>query len=122
MICPGDPHQPNAPKFEDRPQEETERCTRKAAWRLAKNILKLKDKHKTAFFSPPENRCLPAPKPQEREFVVDSEVSMHMISKKDLSKAELETTTTSTSPTTDIKANGEVQTHDEATVYVWIYS
>ena len=26
MICPGDPHQrnPNAPNFEDRPQEETE--------------------------------------------------------------------------------------------------
>ena len=47
MICPGDPHQrnPNAPKFEDRSQEETEwqeRCAREAAWRLAKNILKLK--------------------------------------------------------------------------------
>ena len=33
MICPGDPHQrnPNAPKFEDRSQEETEwheRCAR----------------------------------------------------------------------------------------------
>ena len=46
MICPGDPHQrdPNAPKFEDRSQEETEkqeRCAREAAWRLAKNILKL---------------------------------------------------------------------------------
>ena len=46
MICPGDPHQrnPNAPKFEDRSQEETEwqeRCAREAAWRLAKSILKL---------------------------------------------------------------------------------
>ena len=65
MICPGDPHQrdPNAPKFEDRSQEETEwqeRCAREAAWRLAKNILKLKEKHKTAFFSPSENWCLPA--------------------------------------------------------------
>ena len=43
MICPGDPHQrnPNAPKFEDRSQEETEwqeRCAREAAWRLAKSI------------------------------------------------------------------------------------
>ena len=50
MICPGDPHQrnPNAPKFEDRSQEETdwqERCARGAAWRLAKNILKLKEKN-----------------------------------------------------------------------------
>ena len=43
MICPGDPHQrnPNAIKFEDRFQEETEwqeRCAREAAWRLAKSI------------------------------------------------------------------------------------
>ena len=36
------------------------------------------------FFSPSENRCLPAStlKPEEREFVVDSGASMHMISKK----------------------------------------
>ena len=43
-------------------------------------------KNKTAFFSPSENWCLPAPstlKPEEREFVVDSGASMHMISKKD---------------------------------------
>ena len=90
MICPGEPHQrnPNAPKFEDRSQEETdwqERCAREAAWRLAKSVLKLKDENKAAFFSPSENRCLPAPsnlKPEEREFVVDSGGSMHMISKK----------------------------------------
>ena len=66
MICPGDPHQrnPNAPKFEDRSQEETEwqeQCARETAWKLAKNILKLIEKHKTAFFSPSENWCLPAP-------------------------------------------------------------
>ena len=47
MICPGDLHQrnPNAPKFEDRSQEETEwqeQCAREAAWRLAKNIIKIK--------------------------------------------------------------------------------
>ena len=63
MICPGDPHQrnPNAPKFEDRSQEETEwqeRCAREAASRLAKSILKLKEKNRAAFFSPSENRCL----------------------------------------------------------------
>ena len=43
---------------------------------------------------------------------------MHMISKKDLNSAELETMTTSRSPTTVIIANGEVQTHEEATVDV----
>ena len=42
---------------------------------------------------------------------------MHMISKKDLNCAELETLTTSRSPTTVITANGAVQTHEEATVY-----
>ena len=55
MICPGDPHQrnPMLPKFEDRSQEETEwqQFPREAAWKLAKNIVKLKEKHKTAFFS-----------------------------------------------------------------------
>ena len=88
MICPSDPHQryPNAPKFEDRSQEGTEwqeRCAREAARRLAKIILKLKEK-KASFFSPSENRCLPASnlKPEEREFVVDSGASMLMISKK----------------------------------------
>ena len=43
---------------------------------------------------------------------------MHMISKKDLNSAEMETLTTSRSPTTIITANGEVQTHEKATVYV----
>ena len=67
------------------------------------------------------NRCLLAPsnlKLEEREFVVDSGASMHMISKKDLNSAEMDTLTKSCSPTTVIAANGEVQTHEEATVYV----
>ena len=41
-----------------------------------------------------------------------------MSSKKDLNSAEMETLTKSCSPTTVITANGEVQTHEEATVYV----
>ena len=126
MICPDERHQrnPNPPKFEDRSQEETEwqeRCAREAAWKMAICILKLKEKHKAAFFSPSENRYLPAPsilKPEEREFVVDSGASMHMISKKALNSAEVDTLTKSCSPTIVITANGEVQTHEEATVYV----
>ena len=43
---------------------------------------------------------------------------MHMISKKDLSNAEMDTLTKSCSPTVVITANGEVQTHEEAIVYV----
>ena len=88
--------------------------------RLAKSVLKLQGKNKATFFSPSENRCLPAStlKLEEREFVVDSGVSMHMISKKDLNDAEMDTLTKSCSPTIVITANGEVQTHEEATVYV----
>ena len=88
-ICPGEPHQrsPNAPKFEDRSLEETEwqeQGARKAAWKLAKNVFKLKKHERATFLSSSENRCLPAStlKPEEREFVVDSGASMHMISKK----------------------------------------
>ena len=75
---------------------------------------------RAAFFSPSENRCLPAStlKPEERGFVVDSRASMHMISEKDLSDAEMDTLTKSCSPTTVITASGEVQTHEEAIVYV----
>ena len=81
---------------------------------------KLKEHQRATFFSPSENRCLPAStlKPEEREFVVDSGASMHMISKKDLSDAEMDTLTKSCSPTIVITANGEVQTHEEAIVYV----
>ena len=43
---------------------------------------------------------------------------MYMISKKDQSNAEMDTLTESCSPTMVITANGEVQTHEEATVYV----
>ena len=41
-----------------------------------------------------------------------------MISKKDLNDAEMDTLTKSCSPTIVIAANGEVQTHEEATAYV----
>ena len=43
---------------------------------------------------------------------------MHMISKKDLSDPDMDTLTKSCSPTIVITANGEVQTHEEATVHV----
>ena len=82
-ICPGERHQrsPNAPKFEGRSQEETEwqeQGAREAAWKLAKSVFKFK--------GPSENRCLLASilELEEREFVVDSGASMHMISKKGL--------------------------------------
>ena len=84
-------------------------------------IYKLKANDKVTFFSLAEKLVLPsasARKPEEREFVVDSGASMHMVSEKDLNSAELETMRTSRSPTTVMTANGEVRTNKEATVYV----
>ena len=43
---------------------------------------------------------------------------MHMLSRKDLNSAELETVKVSKSSTAVVTANGEVQTKEEATVYV----
>ena len=117
-LCSGESHQrnPNAPKFEDWSQEETEwqeHWAREAALKLAKKILKLKQRHKAAFFSPTEKRCLPSPsriRLEERECVVDSRASMHMISRKDLNSAELETVKFYRIPLTVVTANGDVQT------------
>ena len=123
FICSGEHHQriSNTPKFEDRSQEETEwqeQGAREAAWKLAKNVFKIKEHERATFFSPSENRCLPAStlKPEDREFVVDSGAWMHMISKKDLGDAEMNTLAKSCSPAIVITASGEVQTHKEATV------
>ena len=120
------PHQrsPHATKLEDRSQKKTERqerCVRGDAWRLAKTIYKLKETDKATFLSPTNERCIPAPsgiKPEERDFVVDSGASMHMLSRKDPNSAELEIVKVSDNPTTVVTANGEVQTKEEATVYV----
>ena len=60
---------PHAVKFEDRSQEEIERqerCARGDAWRLAKNILKLKETDKATFFSPTNEWSLQAPSTKNR--------------------------------------------------------
>ena len=54
FFCPGEPHErsPNAPKFEDRSQEETEwqeQGAREAAWKLAKSVLILKERDRATF-------------------------------------------------------------------------
>ena len=63
-ICPGEPRDrsPNAPKFEDRSQEETEwreQGAREAVWKLDKSVLE-KEQERATFFTPSESRCLPA--------------------------------------------------------------
>ena len=59
------PHQrsPYDWKLEDRSHEETERqqrCARSKAWNLAKNIYKLKENDKAAFYFPAEEWVVPA--------------------------------------------------------------
>ena len=111
-------------KFEERSHEETERqqrCARTRVWNLAKNVYKLREKDKAAFYFSAEEWEFPAVSTkelEEREFVIDSGASMHMVSKKDLNSAELETMRTSRCPTTVMTAIGEVQTKEEATIYV----
>ena len=98
------------------------------AWKLAKSVYWLKEKpNKATFFSPSEVWCLLAPsafQPEVTEIVVDSRASMHKLNKKDLNAAQLETVRTSRKSTTVFTASDEVQTNEEATVYVkdWIYS
>ena len=72
---------PWAPKIEERTQDETlkqERCARREAWDLAKDVYKLKKEGQGYAL-------LPAPlrkKPEERELVIDSGAQMHMLTKK----------------------------------------
>ena len=47
--------------------------------------------------------------------MVDSGAGVHMVSKRDLNSAELETMRISNNPTTVMTANDEVQTREEAT-------
>ena len=95
------------------------RCPRSSV-ETGQKCVQIKGSSKSNIFLVSGKKCLPAStlKPEEREFVVDSGASMHMISKKDLSEAEMDTLTKSCSPTIVITANGEVQTHEEAMVYV----
>ena len=85
---------------------------------LGEDVCKLeKNKDKATFFSPTEGWVMPAPsseRPEEREFVVDSGGSVHMLSEKDSSSGELETLRKSRNPTTVVTADGDVQTIEEA--------
>ena len=77
---------PGAPKFEETTQGETlqqERCARREARDLAKSVCKLTKEDKATFHSPAEAWVILAlfeKKPEEREFVIDSGASMHMLS------------------------------------------
>ena len=93
----------------------------RSSMELGENIYKLKNADKATFYSPIEARAMPAPtsnSPDEREFVVDSGASMHMLSKKNSSSDELDPLRRSKKPTTVVTATGEAQTNEEAQAYV----
>ena len=57
----------------------------RSSMELGENVYKLKNKAKATFYSPTEARAMLAPtskSPEERELVVDSRASMHMLSRK----------------------------------------
>ena len=110
-------------KLEERTPEDTprqEECARKAAWDLARKLYVLKAEDKATFYSPVEIKAqvLVSKNTEERMFVVDSEASVHMLSKKGLSSDEMDTLRRSRTHTTVVTANGEVQTNEEAQVFV----
>ena len=73
---------------------------------------------KLCFFTHNEAVVMSTSKrPEEREVVVDSGASMHMMSKPELSSDELDTLRKSRNPTVVLTANGEVHTNEEARVF-----
>ena len=70
-----------------------EKRARKAAWKLARKINKLKAEDKGTFYSLVDFKApvLVSKNTEGRMFVVDSGASMHMLSKKDLSSDEMDT-------------------------------
>ena len=114
VIQKGEPHERNpcAPKFEERTLEETSR---------QEEYARKAPRTKATFYSLVEMKApvLVSKTTEERMFVVDSGASMHMLSKKDSSSDEMDTLRRYRIPTTVATANWEVQTNEEAQVYVY---
>ena len=112
---------PYAMTFEDRFHEETERPKQSMEPRQKKYTTSKKKKtrlHSTFPWRNGYSRLRQQKSRRRGSFVVDSGASLHMVSKRDVNSAELETMRISRSPTTVMTANGEVQTREEATVHV----
>ena len=115
-----------SPAFEERDPNWTDWCeesSRKAAWFRAKELDKIRGTYqvnKATFLDPNLNLEQPLdqvlmPK-KEKEFVVYSAASMHIMSKVDFTHEDQETITVSNKPTTVITAYGTIRTTEQATV------
>ena len=97
--CASQERSPCAPKCEERSHEENlhqERCARRAAWDLAKNIYKLKNSDKAAFYLPGEVHGMSTLVTSKRP---EGRASMHVTSKKELRSEEMGTVKRSRKPT-----------------------
>ena len=81
-----------------------------------------KKNHKATLYSPSDFfgvfQSHPQQNQRESEFVVVIGASTHMLNKKDLNSAELETVRASRNPTPVVPANGKAQTNENPSVYV----
>ena len=110
-------------RFEERTQEETlhqERCARRAAWDLAKKFTrsKIRTRQRSSLLLNPRRRrrLLQNYWRNESSWLI-LELQCTCWAKKDLSSAETDTLRRSRT-TTVVTASGEVQTNEEAQVYV----
>ena len=87
---------------------------RSAAWKLRKELFPKDKKEEFYVTHEPVAACV-AHNP--REYVVDSGASFHLISRKDLTKRELQTVRPAEEPQTLATANGVVQATQEAEIY-----
>ena len=91
----------------------------KAAWQWAKQLYIIRELYlesEATFFEPKLEWRVASTStinPDEREFVVESGTSMHLMSKTDLSPEELEAVKVSRLPTTVITASGSIDTTEE---------
>ena len=87
------------------------------------NSMELTREQEDAFFRPKfgsgaTSRSGNDAEQRDRQCIVDSGASVHMMSKVDLTPEEQETITVSNKPTTVVAANGTTRTKEQATVYV----
>ena len=97
----------------DNVKQERERCARKAAWDWANKLYQITNSDKTQFLLLVKFVNVDSLKrPEEREFVVDSGVSMHMMSENEKNSDELDTVRRSRHSTVVLTGNGEVHTRE----------
>ena len=101
-----------------KPHDKKSAPAKQQGIRREKYTLKAEDKATLNFPMKIKAPVLVSKNTEARMFVVDSGASIHMLSKTYLRSDEMETLRRSRTPPTVVTANGEVQTNEEAQVYV----